>query len=386
MSEAPSLSFESSSVEDLDEILASELTSIVPPAPDAQPFARVDLALVRFTPELLEAIPQEIAEQYKVLPVYLRKAKKKKKSSTPGLLYIAAADPEDQAALEDCSLCCNLQVRAFLADPQELSEAIPIVYRGGALARPGAPSSQAMPPPPPSMLKGAAVPSESTPTPPQSAAPAQGSPASRSAPAPPGGPPVVKTSSSMPELPLIRPTGAGSAALASTAAPAATPTSELPTDPPPPPAAASTSPASVAPSQVGAPVSPGPDAAPAAPGMDGTPAAAGPDAAPLSVTTAPLLVVLGGDAGLADYCHEAVAPLGGHVESWEIGAASEKRPGVPPSLLLVAEELYIFDRRAFNLLAFRLGAPLVVWSQEMDPADLQAVLLAARCGPGQKPG
>lgn len=378
LSEAPSLSFESSSVEDLDEILASELTSIVPPAPDAQPFARIDLALVRFTPELLEAIPQEIAEQYKVLPVYLRKAKKKKKSSTPGLLYIAAADPEDQAALEDCSLCCNLQVRAFLADPQELREAIPIVYRGGSLARPGAPSSQATPPPPPSMLKGSAAPSESTPTPPHSAAPAQGSPASRGAPAAPPkeGPPVVKTSSSMPELPLIRPTGVGSAAPASTA-PTATPTSELPTDPPPPPAPASTSPASIAPSQAGAPVSPGMDAAPAASGMD---------AAPSSTTKAPLLVVLGGDIGLADYCHEVVAPLGGHVESWEIGAASEKRPGAPPNLLLVAEELYIFDRRAFNLLAFRLGAPLVVWSQEMDPADLQAVLLAARCGPGQKPG
>lgn len=368
LSEAPSLSFESSSVEDLDEILASELTSIVPPAPDAQPFARVDLALVRFTPELLETIPQEIAEQYKVLPVYLRKAKKKKKSSTPGLLYIAAADPEDQAALEDCSLCCNLQVRAFLADPQELREAIPIVYRGGALARPDAPSSQATPPPPPSRVKGPAASPEKTPAPPQSAPVA-----AQGAPAPPGeGPPVVKTSSSMPELPLIRPTGAGSAAQASTAT--ATPTSELPTDPPPAPDSAS--PAVVAPAQADAPVSPEPDAPVVAPGSD---------AAPASVTAAPLLVVLGGDVGLADYCHEAVAPLGGHVESWEIGTASEKRPGAPPNLLLVAEELYIFDRRAFNLLAFRLGAPLVVWSQEMDPADLQAVLLASRCGPGQKP-
>jgi hypothetical protein len=120
--------------------------------------------------------------------------------------------------------------------------------------------------------------------------------------------------------------------------------------------------------------------------MDAAPAAPGSDATPSSATTAPLLVVLGGDVGLTDYCNEAVAPLGGHVESWEIGAASEKRPETPPNLLLVAEELYIFDRRAFNLLAFRLGAPLVVWSQEMDPADLQAVLLAARCGPGQKPG
>jgi hypothetical protein len=315
LSEAPSLSFASAHEEDLDEILADELKSEIPPPEDVSPFARIDLTLVRFSPELLETIPQEIAEQYDVLPVYLRKEQKRKKTRTPGLLYIAAANPEDQAILEDCSLCCNLTVRAFQADPQEIREAIPIVYRGGMLARPEAPPSPiaAPPPPPVSTTTKVEVP-----------------------------PPPRPASTSMPELPLIRPSTA--------ATPAPLPSSELPTDPPPPPAPPAEPPASTA----------------------------------LASRAAPLLVVLGGDLGLEHYCHEAVAPLGGHVESWEIGRASEMKPEPPPNLLLVSEELYVFDRRAFNLLAFRIGAPLVVWSQEMDPADLQAVLLAARCGPDRR--
>lgn len=319
MSEAPSLSFESAHEDDLDEILANELKSELPPPEDVSPFAHVDLTLVRFTPELLETIPQEIAEQYDVLPVYLRKEQKRKKTRTPGLLYIAAANPEDQAVLEDCALCCNLTVRAFQADPQEIREAIPIVYRGGALARPEAPSSRVAAPPPPPVSTTTKV--EAPPPPPPRAA-----------------------STSMPELPLIRPATAASPAVA-----ASIPSSELPTDPPPPPASA-------------------------VPPVSAVPA----------TQAAPLLVVLGGDVSLEDYCHEAIAPLGGHVESWEIGRASEMNPETPPSLLLVSEELYLFDRRAFNLLAFRIGAPLVVWSQDMDPADLQAVLLAARCGPDRR--
>jgi hypothetical protein len=315
LSEAPSLSFESAHEEDLDELLANEPKSESPPPEKVSPFAHIDLTLVRFSPELLETIPQEIAEQYEVLPVYLRKAQKRKKTRTPGLLYIAAANPEDQVILEDCALCCNLTVRAFQADPQEIREAIPIVYRGGTLARPEAPSSQIAAPPPPPVSTTTKV----------------------EAP-----PPPRPTSTSMPELPLIRPSTA--------ATPAPLPASELPTDPPPPPA---------------------PSAEPSA---SATPAS----------RAAPLLVVLGGGIGLEHYCHEAIAPLGGHVESWEIGRTSEMKPEPRPDLLLVSEELYLFDRRAFNLLAFRVGVPLVVWSQEMDPADLQAVLLAARCGSDRK--
>lgn len=285
--------------EDLDELSADELTTLAPPPPEYF-VPQIDLSLVHFYPELLETVPQEIAEQYQVLPVYLRKSTKKK-NAPPGWLYIASADPQNQAALEDCALCCNLQVRLFLADAQELSEAIPIVYQGGQLARPttitqalGAAKEPPTPPPPP-----VAPHNGVRPGPPESRAP----------------------SSSMPELPLVRP--------------------------------------------------PGVHTAPASEHMQTS----------VSAPQAPedlVVAVLGGDTELSNYSHEALVAVGGRVEVWGFSQTSCKDGGAPPTLLLVSEEIYLFDRRAFNLLALRLGAPLIVWSQEMDPADLQAITLAAR--------
>ncbi|MCS6901894.1 MAG: hypothetical protein NZX77_19295, partial [Polyangiaceae bacterium] len=282
---------ESASIEDLDEIPAEDLKSELPPPPEeVSSFVRVDLTLVHFTSELLETIPQEIAEQHGVLPVYLRKTQKRTKTSIPGILYVAASNPEDRAALEDCALCSNMKVRAFRADPQEIHEAIPIVYRGGLLARPQpSTASLVFAPPPPPVSTNTKVK------------------------APPPPPPVRATSNNMPELPLSCPPTQAVTPQSSS--------SESPTDPP-------------------------------------LPKALPPNRAPASTSdirstssTSPWLVILGNDLGLTDYCHEAIAPLGGRVETWELGRASEMKPEISPSLLLVSEELYLFDRRAFNLLA-----------------------------------
>lgn len=336
MSEAPSLHIEETPAEDLDEISAEDLTTLVPPPPSEPPLPLgVDLTLVRFSSELLETIPREIAEQYKVLPVYLRKPKKKKRSSTPGILYTVAADPDDQAMLEDCTLCCNLKVRAFLGNLQEITEAIPIVYEGGQLARPketstntSAASSSAFPlnqATEPTSVVSTSQAAEPTPVV-SSPTPVVPALTPKTVPAPPE---VRPASSSMPELPLIRPTS--------------TPVPKLSAE-----------------------------EAPISSSLNGSSQKALPS---LSI---PLLVVLGGDTELAHYGQEAVAALGGQVDVWEFGQMQSKDDGLEPTLLLVSEEVYLFDRRAFNLLAFRLGVPLVVWSQEMDPSDLQAVLLGAR--------
>jgi hypothetical protein len=318
LSEAPSISIEQHATEELDELLAEDVSDVLT-SPDLPPGPLVDLTLVRFSRELLETIPQEIAQQYRCLPVYLRKPKKKKRSLTPGILFLASATPDDAAMLEDCSLCCNLEVRAFFVDPQAVQEAIPIVYSGGSLERP-APASAAPTPPP---------------LPPRAQKPR--------APEPPAAP--APRAPSLPELPLVRP---GAPA---TAAPPASPAEpRAPAAEPPPNSLLE---------------------------MDSLPPGSLSLEPPRSQE--PHLVVLGGDEGLAEYCQEAVAPLGGHVETWAFGPPSGEQP--TPSLLVVSEEVYLFDRRAFNLLAFRLGAPLVVWSQDMDPADLQAVLLASRCAP-----
>ncbi|RYE80937.1 MAG: hypothetical protein EOO74_01310, partial [Myxococcales bacterium] len=129
MSEAPTFSVTDARVDDLDAILAAEASE------SSASTTRVDLTCVRFTPELLEHIPREVAEQYGVLPVYARRGRsKKKKVVDPGVLYIASATPSDAAILEDCSLCCGMPVRAFLADSQVIRRAIAVVYDGGQVA------------------------------------------------------------------------------------------------------------------------------------------------------------------------------------------------------------------------------------------------------------
>lgn len=288
---------------------------------------RVDLTCVHFSSELLETIPREVAEHHKVLPVYLRKGRKKKKApAEPGVLYVAMSDVADQSALEDCALCCNMTVRPLLADRKALEEAIPIVYSGGALNRP-------QPPPP-------------RPPPPVAPRP----------------PPVVTRSVSTPELPLIRPTGAS-----------APPVSFRDEQPTRPDLTIEVPPRSGVAARGEAPRSEPAHSEPA----HSEPARSKPvRSEPMPSEPARVLVV-GGMPGLEEACREAVAPLGGVVESREMGRAGQIDDVERPHLVVVSEEIYPFDRRAFNLLAMRLGAPLIVWSFDMDASDLQALLMAA---------
>ena len=60
------------------------------------------------------------------------------------MLYIASSSPGDAAIIEDCSLCCGMPVRAFLADAGAIRRAIGVVYEGGQVEPPAPPK----PPPP----------------------------------------------------------------------------------------------------------------------------------------------------------------------------------------------------------------------------------------------
>lgn len=339
LSEAPLQSVAQARIDDLD--------APPPPAPPAQ-VAYIDLTCVRFSTELLDTIPREIAEQYGVLPVYVRKGRKKRREpAEPSTLYIATSTPADPAALEDCALCSNMKVRAFLAAPDQIRLAIPRVYAGEAFDK----ETLAQP--------------------------------------------VIPKGSSMPELPLIRPPSQNGprqppppiphSAPAPPPVPAAsTPATSAPPAPAPPALPATSNDGAVSNGAAGhVPATrsvPPPSAADVASALaNGAPAAS--ESATVKAPAPPRVLVLGAMPALLDYCREALAPLGGQVEARDMGRAAELMAGGRPHLVLVPEEIYPFDRRAFNLVAFQLGAPLVVWSLDMDPADLQALLLASRCQP-----
>lgn len=97
-----------------------------------------------------------------------------------------------------------------------------------------------------------------------------------------------------------------------------------------------------------------------------------------SPSKAPLVVVLSAPQSLVNICQEAIALLGGRVEPCSMSEASALAVRERPTLIVVPEEIYPFDRRAFNLLALQLNAPLIVWGSDMDPADLQALIFASR--------
>ncbi len=350
MSEAPSFSIGDANVDDLDAILAAEASE------SGQRIARVDLACVRFTPELLEHIPREVAEQYGVLPVYARRARlQKKRVVEPGVLYIATASPTDAAILEDCSLCCGMPVRAFLADAGEIRRAITVVYEGGQVEHP-VPVSTTAPKPPPvpsrNPLKNVTTLPSATSfsTPPSKPAASEGAAAD-------GAP---QRQPSMPELPLVKPVSTAAVSSApSGAAPQVTP--------------------------AGSPKTLPPDAFSLDEALaDGEGASHGSlISIPPPMSRPPRLLALSASESMMAYCREALEPLGGVVEACDMSRTGELSASERPRLLLVPEEVYPFDRRAFNLLAFELGVPLVVWSLDMDPADLQSLLLAS--GPRSQP-
>lgn len=332
-----------------------------PPGP-----ARVNLQRVHFTKELLDTVPREIAEQYTVLPVYVRKGKIKKRTPPePGVLYIVAPSLEETGAAEDCSLCSNMKVRLFLADRDEILQAIPVVYAGGQYEpAPQPASSHAAPPRPPPPTR-----------------------------------PQVTRSHSFPELPLIRPAGKApdppsaptptpptpqdpSLALADAPATPHVPTPPTPQQIPPPGVLAQAMPS----------LQPAPPAPPAAPAPTLMPPA-GAEPAPRPQTQRssvedegpPRLVIVGALPGWLEFCRTAVLSIGGQVEACEMGRTQVLNSGPRPHLLVVPEEIYPFDRRAFNLLGLQLGVPLVVWSLDMDPADLQLLLTAAKASRAAPP-
>lgn len=335
------------------------------PEPDAEPLLlrpHVALELVHYTPEMLELVPREIAERHCLLPVYLRKARPRRK--IPGVLFLAMADPADASALEECGFCSGLTVKPLMAERWALRDAIPIVYAGGSpvwvrATPPGAPP---------------AAPSSAAPSRPVALPPA----------APPVSPPVSPAGGAAPVSAAGASSSAGAVAAASM----------------PPVATARSAETTVEVSEaslddlgelgdlgdLGGQEASEEGAADTV--RDPDEPRHGLDPAEKSGQTAQasekpedprgfVLLVVSASAALADFCREAVEPLGGRIETCDVVDAPLLALAERPRFLIVAEEIYPFDRRAFNLLAIEIGAPLIVWSLDMTPEDLQALLLAS---------
>jgi hypothetical protein len=304
---------------------------------------------VHFTPEMLELVPREIAERHCLLPVYLRKGRPRRK--IPSILFLAMADPADAEALEECGFCSGITVKPLAAERWAIEDAIPIVYAGGspvwerqARAHPSGPSS-------------------ATPTALPPVAPARSAETT-----------VEVSEASLDDLGDLGDLGDlddhGPHSQGEAPADTIRNTSE--------PATSEEAPRS---DPTRARRSERPQARHSEPprladGHSEPPRLADGRSEPPESQGFALLVV-SASAAMADFCREAAEPLGGRVHTCDVVEAPVLAMAERPRFLIVSEEIYPFDRRAFNLLALEIGAPLVVWSLDMSPEDLQALLLAA---------
>lgn len=74
----------------------------------------ISLTQVIIDPGLVQIIPEELAKRHTLIPFALR----------GGLLYVAIADPSNVRALEDVRITTGFEIKAFLADSQEIRAAI----------------------------------------------------------------------------------------------------------------------------------------------------------------------------------------------------------------------------------------------------------------------
>jgi type IV pilus assembly protein PilB len=112
----------------------------------------VSLLHIEFSRQLLNLVPQDVADKFCLVPIYVRHVRNQGET-----LYVAMDDPSNEDGLKACSDYSGLPVRSMIAPPQDIRSAIRVYY--GVAPRP--PSQPAPPmssaelapppaPPPPS--------------------------------------------------------------------------------------------------------------------------------------------------------------------------------------------------------------------------------------------
>jgi type IV pilus assembly protein PilB len=97
----------------------------------------VSLYHIDFSRELLNLVPQELAEKYCLVPVFVRRVRKQGET-----LYVAMDDPTHEAALAAVMQSSSLPVRPMISSPSDIRSAIRVYY-GVDVPEVSAPSSTA---------------------------------------------------------------------------------------------------------------------------------------------------------------------------------------------------------------------------------------------------
>lgn len=85
----------------------------------------VALSHVDFSRELLNRVPEELADRYTLVPVLVRTEKRQGPT-----LYVALDDPTNEAALAEVANATGLPTRAMIASRSDILAAIRVYYRG----------------------------------------------------------------------------------------------------------------------------------------------------------------------------------------------------------------------------------------------------------------
>ncbi len=157
------------------------------------------------------------------------------------------------------------------------------------------------------------------------------------------------------------------------APPIAAPPGAPPPRPPPPPKAA----VPAAPAAVGALRNvvdeqrvPQPSAPPEELGDD--------DFALLDGDERPHVLVVGATATFLRACRDATGEADVNVAAVTLAELAKAITEIEPVAIVVMEDIYAFDRVKFNRLALEASAPLVIWSDDLEPHFLEPVLETAR--------
>ena len=85
----------------------------------------VSLYHIDFSRQLLNLVPREIAEKYCLVPIFVRRVR-----GLGETLYVAMDDPSDETAVREVSQWSGLPVRAMIAPPSDVRNAIRVYYGG----------------------------------------------------------------------------------------------------------------------------------------------------------------------------------------------------------------------------------------------------------------
>lgn len=110
----------------------------------------VSLYHIDFSRQLLNLVPQELAERHCLVPIFVRRVR-----GVGDALYLAMDNPEDDDAKQEVEKFAGLPVRAMIAPPSDIRAAIRAYYGGGELKMEEAVASRLRPsaPPPPAAPK-----------------------------------------------------------------------------------------------------------------------------------------------------------------------------------------------------------------------------------------